>query len=250
MRTMAVLAALAAAAFMAAGCVTRVTARTRSNTDGSTESYVTVLGTGDKASDVASEGLFADGTRETLGAGVANAKASQQSTGVDGALAAAGNLFAQGVQAGMAAYGMRAAPAAGGGAEAFARPAAETREPPVYAPATAPVSAPLSAVSGDGYGFVAVLGNRATCSLCRSLWAGLDAAALSERLCGAGVIDADAAANAAEYAKYRPDGQFAYPLVRVFGADGKPAGQFSARGLSADGVAAAAIKLMPGCGQE
>ena len=108
MRTMAVLAALAAAAFLAAGCVTRVTARTRSNTDGSTESYVTLLGTGDKASDVASEGLFADGTRETLGAGVANAKASQQSTGVDGALAAAGNLFAQGVQAGMAAYGMRA----------------------------------------------------------------------------------------------------------------------------------------------
>ncbi len=236
MRTMAVLAALAAAAFMAAGCVTRVTARTRSNTDGSTESYVTVLGTGDKASDVASEGLFADGTRETLGAGVANAKASQQSTGVDGALAAAGNLFAQGVQAGMAAYGMRAAPAAGGAG--------------AFAPVSAPVSAPLSAVSGDGYGFVAVLGNRATCSLCRSLWAGLDAAALSERLCGAGVIDADATANASEYAKYRPDGPFAYPLVRVFGADGKPVGQFSARGLSADGVAAAAIKLMPGCGQE
>ena len=249
MRTMAVLAALAAAAFMAAGCVTRVTARTRSNTDGSTESYVTVLGTGDKASDVASEGLFADGTRETLGAGVANAKASQQSTGVDGALAAAGNLFAQGVQAGMAAYGMRAAPAAGG-AGAAARPAAGTRDPPVYAPAAAPVSAPLSAVSGDGYGFVAVLGNRATCPLCRSLWAGLDAAALSERLCGAGVIDADATANASEYAKYKPDGPFAYPLVRVFGADGKPVGQFSARGLSADGVAAAAIKLMPGCGQE
>lgn len=246
MRTMAVLAALAAAAFMAAGCVTRVTARTRTNTDGSTESYVTVLGTGDKASDVASEGLFADGTRETLGAGVSNAKASQQSTGVDGALAAAGNLFAQGVQAGMAAYGLRAAPAA-----------AETREPPVYAPATAPVSAPRSSVSaprssvsGDGCGFVVVLGNRATCSLCRSLWAGLDAAALSERLCGAGVIDADAAANPAEYARYKPDGPFAYPLVRVFGADGKPAGQFSARGLSADGVAAAAIKLMPGCGQE
>ena len=236
MRTMAVLAALAAAAFMAAGCVTRVTARTRSNTDGSTESYVTVLGTGDKASDVASEGLFADGTRETLGAGVANAKASQQSTGVDGALAAAGNLFAQGVQAGMAAYGMRAAPAAGGAG--------------AFAPVSAPVSAPLSAVSGDGYGFVAVLGNRATCSLCRSLWAGLDAAALSERLCGAGVIDADATANASEYAKYRPDGPFAYPLVRVFGADGKPVGQFSARGLSADGVAAAALKLMPGCGQE
>ena len=236
MRTMAVLAALAAAAFMAAGCVTRVTARTRTNTDGSTESYVTVLGTGDKASDVASEGLFADGTRETLGAGVANAKASQQSTGVDGALAAAGNLFAQGVQAGMAAYGMRAAPAAGGAG--------------AFAPVSAPVSAPLSAVSGDGYGFVAVLGNRATCSLCRSLWAKLDAAALSERLCGAGVIDADATANASEYAKYKPDGPFAYPLVRVFGADGKPVGQFSARGLSADGVAAAALKLMPGCGQE
>lgn len=115
MRTLISVAAVLAAVGMLAGCFTSATAYTETkHTDGSvTVSKVKVIGTGDKASEIAAEGLFADGTQEDLGAGVKTASASQTSTGIDGTLAAAGNLFAQGVQAGMAAYGMRAATAAG-----------------------------------------------------------------------------------------------------------------------------------------
>lgn len=86
----------AAAALMAtAGCMTRTLAQTKTtHLDGTvTESLVSVIGIGDKASEVASKGLFADGTVETLGAGVADAKASQQSTGVKETLDGMGVLL-------------------------------------------------------------------------------------------------------------------------------------------------------------
>lgn len=107
MKKLISVAAVLAAVGVVAGCFTSATAYTETkHTDGSvTVSKVKVIGTGDKASQVAAEGLFADGTAEDLGAGVKTASASQTSTGIDGTLAAAGNLFAQGVQAGMAAYG-------------------------------------------------------------------------------------------------------------------------------------------------
>ena len=80
---------------MLAGCLTKATAYTvKTLPDGTvTESHVTIIGTGDKASKVAAEGLFADGTEEDLGAGVRNASASQQSTGLDGTLNGLGVLM-------------------------------------------------------------------------------------------------------------------------------------------------------------
>ena len=80
---------------MLAGCLTKATAYTvKTLPDGTvTESHVTIIGTGDKASKVAAEGLFADGTEEDLGAGVKNASASQQSTGLDGTLNGLGVLM-------------------------------------------------------------------------------------------------------------------------------------------------------------
>jgi len=104
---------LAAVAFVA-GCLTRATAYTKTtHKDGSvTESVVSVFGTGDKASEIAAEGLFADGTAEDLVAGVKNAKASQQSTGIDGTLTGLGTLM-QGMATFMAsAQGVKTATAA------------------------------------------------------------------------------------------------------------------------------------------
>ena len=77
------------------GCFTAATARTtKTMPDGTvTESYVRVMGTGDKVSQMAAEGLFADGTDEDLGAGVKKASASQQSTGIDGTLNGLGQLM-------------------------------------------------------------------------------------------------------------------------------------------------------------
>lgn len=88
-----------ALAFMLAcfcsGCLTSATAYTEKTApDGTvTVSKVKIIGTGDKASQVAAEGLFADGGDDALGAGVKTASASQQSTGIDGTLNGLANLL-------------------------------------------------------------------------------------------------------------------------------------------------------------
>ncbi len=88
-------AALAAVAGMVAGCFTSATAYTKKTApDGTvTESKVKIVGTGDKASQIAAEGLFADGAKDDLGAGVKTASASQQSTGIKETLEGMGVLL-------------------------------------------------------------------------------------------------------------------------------------------------------------
>ena len=90
-------AALAAVVGMVAGCATWAGAHTKKtiHPDGTIvlESDVSVTGTGDKASQVAAEGLFADGDIDDLGAGVKTAKASQQSTGIKEMLEGMGVLL-------------------------------------------------------------------------------------------------------------------------------------------------------------
>ena len=110
-------------------------------------------------------------------------------------------------------------------------------------------TAPKSVITGEGVPVVAILGNRVTCSRCRTLWEGLDAAALSEDLCGASVIDADKASNPSEYARLRPSGGFAYPLAVVYNADGTLAGQFDARDMTQTQVAAKVKALVPACAE-
>jgi len=109
MKKLIMFAAMLAAVGMVAGCFTSATAYTeKTNPDGTkTVSRVSVIGTGDKASQVAAEGLFADGTQNDLGAGVKTASANQKSTGIDGTLKGVGDLLG-----GIAAV-MRAYPAAG-----------------------------------------------------------------------------------------------------------------------------------------
>jgi hypothetical protein len=109
MKKMMMFAAVLAAVGMVAGCFTSATAYTeKTNPDGTkTVSRVSVIGTGDKASQVAAEGLFADGAADDLGAGVRTASANQTSTGIDGTLRGVGDLLG-----GIAAV-MRAYPAAG-----------------------------------------------------------------------------------------------------------------------------------------
>ena len=95
MKKLIMFAAMLAAVGMVAGCFTSATAYTETkHADGSvTVSKVKVIGTGDKASQVAADGPFADGTQEDLGAGVKTASANQQSSGVDGTINALGSLM-------------------------------------------------------------------------------------------------------------------------------------------------------------
>lgn len=241
MKKLMMLASVAAVAGMVAGCFTSATAYTETtHADGSvTVSKVKVIGTGDKASQIASEGLFADGTAEDLGAGVKSASASQTSTGIDGTLAGLGTVLQ-----GMAQF-LAASHVAGNGTQS-ASVAPEAGGAQSISEIVRGPSGDRSAVSGVGGATVAIIGNRKTCAYCRTLWAGIDAAALSDAVCGAAVIDADATANASEYAKYKPSGAFAYPLIRVYGADGKLAGEFSGRALTQAAIIDK-VKTLTGC---
>ena len=241
MKKLISVAAMLAAVGMVAGCFTSATAYTETtHADGSvTVSKVKVIGTGDKASQIASEGLFADGTAEDLGAGVKTASASQTSTGIDGTLAGLGTVLQ-----GMAQF-MAASHIAGNGTQSASIAPEAGPAQSISAIVRGP-SGVRSAVSGVGGATVAIIGNRETCAYCRTLWAGLDAAALSDAVCGASVIDADAAANPDEYQARRPSGAFAYPLIRVYGADGKLAGEFGGRGLSQAAIIAK-VNTLIGC---
>lgn len=95
MKKLIMFAAMLTAVGMVAGCFTSATAYTETkHADGSvTVSRVNVIGTGDKASQVAAEGLFADGAADDLGAGVKTASANQQSSGVKETLEGMGVLL-------------------------------------------------------------------------------------------------------------------------------------------------------------
>lgn len=160
-----------ALAFMLAcfcsGCLTSATAYTEKTApDGTvTVSKVKIIGTGDKASQVAAEGLFADGGDDALGAGVKTASSSQQSTGIDGTLNGLGSLMGGMAQFMAAAQGFKAPVAAGyggretgdGGRETEA--ALQTLTEPTY--------------GTEGYGGVPAADGsgvygRPSCSRCRS----------------------------------------------------------------------------------
>ncbi len=248
MKKLISVAAVLAAVGIVAGCFTSATAHTeKTNPDGTkTVSRVSIIGTGDKVSQVTADGLFADGTQEDLGAGVRKASAKQQSTGIDGTVNALSGLMA-----GMAQF-MAASQSVPAAKAQIATPVAATipnASPYTFAAATTEggkaVSATVPAtISGDGISVV-VLGNRSTCGYCQSLWGGLDVAALSAALCGANVIDADAQAAPDTYAKLRPQGAFSYPLVLVY-EGGQLKGQFSGRGLT-QAALAEKVKAMTSC---
>ena len=235
-------AAMAAVAGMTAGCFTKAVAYTKTNPDGSKESRVSIVGTGDKASQIAAEGLFADGAAEDLGAGVKTASASQESTGIQGTLAGMGTLL-NGMAQFMAAS-QRLSVAQAAAATASAPP--ETVVAITDADSAAPEQKEAKTVPGTGTVTVAILGDRAACSLCRSLWSYLDASALSAALCGASVVDADRTDAPTAFGKYRPSSGFSYPLVRVYDG-GTLKGEFVARGLDQASFTAKAKALAPSC---
>lgn len=224
---------LAAALAVTTGCFTSAGARTKKTVapDGTVtlESDVKIIGTGDKVSQVATEGLFADGGEDDLGAGVKKASASQQSTGIDGTLKGVGDLLKGIAALQAAAKGSAAIDAASDGAAESALPTAAPPGTQASAAKSSEPSAIQSVTGTDGTATVVILGNRASCGYCRGLWAAINGPALSKALSGATVTDADKTENPAAYAKYRPNQSFDWPLALVYDPSGKLAGQFTAR---------------------
>ena len=227
MKKMMMFAALAAVVGMTAGCFTSATAYTeKTNPDGTkTVSRVKIVGTGDKASQVAAEGLFADGAPDDLGAGVKKTSASQQSSGIKetlegmGALLGGiGNLMAR--SQGVPVPAPTIAPDAPN--------AASAASPPVKGEYDTPVpTGTVSALPGTGIGVV-VLGDRATCGYCEAFWARMDAVDLAAAVCGAVIIDADKSDAPNLYRAFAPADGFDYPLVRVY-EGGQLKGEFVSR---------------------
>lgn len=212
------------------GCFTSATAFTKTtNPDGTIiQSKVSIIGTGDKASQIAAEGLFADGAPDDLGAGVKTANATQESTGIQGALAGIGVLM-QGMAQVMGVYRDGSIDTAvpiveGGTSGGSSAPAIGNTGKP-----------PKTVVHGEGGATIAILGNRTTCSYCRALWAKIDTEVLAEQL-GMSVIDADANDAPTDYAKYRPKERFNYPLIVVLDANGVVVNSFVARNMSQEQI--------------
>lgn len=97
MKKLMTIAVLFSVMMAVTGCLTRASAHTKKTvySDGRVvyESDTSIIGTGDKASQVAGEGMFADGTEEDLGAGFKKGNASQQSTGIGETLNGLGALM-------------------------------------------------------------------------------------------------------------------------------------------------------------
>lgn len=118
-------AGLAVLCLLLAGCFSRSVA-TYEAPDG-TRSSIRLVGTGDKASEIAAEGFFA----EMDGAGVSKAGASQQSSGVADSMRAFGEMS----QTFMQAFAMGAGMASGFPAVSIGNPGNATTDAP---PATQP----------------------------------------------------------------------------------------------------------------
>lgn len=224
------------------GCFTSAKAYTTTkNPDGTiTESHVSIVGTGDKASSIAAEGLFADGTSEDLGAGVKNANATQKSSGIDGTLTGVSNLMT-GMANFMEAYQGRSSATS----PASVAPSSEESSDVAVAANTKKVVG-QSIIKAQGAPEIVILGNRATCALCKALWSGLNVSTLSANACGASVIDADKTENPSMYAARRPSGAFNWPYIRIY-MGGNIVDEFSARGMSQKEIETRANKVIGDC---
>lgn len=101
---------------------------------------------------------------------------------------------------------------------------------------------------GDGSPTIVILGNRAACSYCKTLWSTVDFGSVSSDLCGASVVDADLTASPEVYKASRPkDTAFSYPLIMVYNEKKEFAGKFVARNMSQAAIIAKVKELVPSC---
>lgn len=132
--------------------------------------------------------------------------------------------------------------------EAPAAPVTETETEAAKPPAAGPVvSAPPVIVPASGKAVAVFLGNRATCSYCKKLAALNPEPYIETALPAVDWIDADKTLAPADYAKYRPKTGFSYPFVRVYDASGAFKGEFVARNMTLEKVAAKIREVCPSC---
>lgn len=176
-RAMCSIMILAAAMAVVTGCFTSATAYTKKTAaDGVvTESKCSIIGTGDKVSQIAADGLFADGTTEDLGAGVKKASASQQSTGIGETLNGIGALLKGMAALQQASSGVKLPDTADSAPDVGMPTAAAVSLPPETVAANASaLSEKMAEAKSSGKQLVVIAGN-VGCGYCSKLDALLDA---------------------------------------------------------------------------
>jgi len=120
----------------------------------------------------------------------------------------------------------------------------QAAQPPAADPVTTaqPVIVPAS-----GKAVAVFLGNRPACGYCVKLAALNPEPYIETVLPAVDWIDADKATAASTYAKYRPKTGFSYPFIRVYDSAGVFKGEFTARNMTLDKIAAKIKEVCPSC---
>jgi hypothetical protein len=125
---------------------------------------------------------------------------------------------------------------------------AQAAQPPVVTlPYTVPATSQPAIVPESGKAVAVFLGNVATCSHCTKLAALNPEPYIETALPDVDWITADKVNDPATYAKYRPKTGFNYPFIRVYDAAGVFKGEFVARNMTLDKIAARIKEVCPSC---
>ncbi len=252
--TMALMVLVLVACLMSTGCGT-VGARgyaERTGPDGVvTRAAYTAIGFGEKSA-MALEGLGIDGDAEAPGVFLQKGDTEQDTTKLMQSLIQLGAILGPIVQQRYAIAGQQqtdvSTDSTSSEYQSFTQ--ASTGNP-LKAAAQSTVAAKSvdgSIDGGEGSPTIVVLGNRAACSYCKTLWGTVDFGAVSSDLCGASVVDADLTANPEVYKASRPkDTAFSYPLIMVYNEKKEFAGKFVARNMSQAAIIAKVKELVPSC---
>ena len=262
--TMALMVLVLVACLMSTGCGT-VAARgyaERTGPDGVvTRAAYTAIGFGEKSA-MALEGLGIDGDAEAPGVFLQKGNTEQDTTRLMQSLIQLGAIlgpivqqrFASNAQqqTGVSTDSINENSATSAGYQSFTQAntgnplKAETQNS--VAGSVVAKSADGSIDGGEGSPTIVILGNRAACGYCKTLWSTVDFGSVSSDLCGASVVDADLTANPDVYKASRPkDTAFSYPLIMVYNEKKEFAGKFVARNMSQGAIIAKVKELVPSC---
>lgn len=252
--TMAIMVLILVACLMSTGCGT-VGARgyaERTGPDGVvTRAAYTAIGFGEK-SVMALEGLGVDGDAEAPGVFLQKGDTEQDTTKLMQSLIQLGAILGPIVQQRFATASQQqtgvSTDSTSSEYQSFTQASTGNPLKATAQNIVAAKSADGSIDGGEGSPTIVVLGNRAACSYCKTLWGTVDFGAVSSDLCGASVVDADLTANPEAYKASRPkDTAFSYPLIMVYNEKKEFAGKFVARNMSQAAIIAKVKELVPSC---
>ena len=255
--TMMILGLVLVACLMSTGCGTVAASGYAKRTDPNgvtSEARYRAIGLGEKSA-MALEGLGIDGDAEAPGVFLQKGNTEQDTTKLMQSLIQLGAILGPIMQQRFATAGQQqtgASSATSSGYQSFTQ--ANTGNPlktgtqNSVSGSVVVKSADRSIDGGEGSPTVVILGNRAACGYCKTLWSTVDFGAVSSDLCGASVVDADLTDNPEVYKASRPkDTAWSYPLIMVYNEKKGFAGKFVARNMSQAAIIAKVKELVPSC---